>query len=321
MSELRGPAAPRRHLLSVGDLTRDDVERILETARSSRGLARPRGEEAADAARPDGREPLLRVLDAHARELRARREAALRGHDVAPLLRLVRGQGRVAEGHGDDARRVRPGRHRRPAPVDRRAAARRARARRRTSSTRATASTSIRRRRSSTCTRCRRRSDGSRAARRDRRRRPPLARRALARPGARARRRPLDARRRRRRCCRAGSRRSAARSRRTSRTSADADVIYVLRMQRERMEAGEAFVPSLREYSRALRDHARARAPRPGRDAPGADEPRRRDRPARRGLRGRARQRPGARGARRAHGGAVRPAHGRPRPRLGGGGA
>jgi aspartate carbamoyltransferase catalytic subunit len=28
-----------------------------------------------------------------------------------------------------------------------------------------------------------------------------------------------------------------------------ADVVYVLRMQRERMEAGAAFVPSLREYS------------------------------------------------------------------------
>jgi aspartate carbamoyltransferase catalytic subunit len=34
VSELRGPAAPRRHLLSVGDLSRDDVERILATARS-----------------------------------------------------------------------------------------------------------------------------------------------------------------------------------------------------------------------------------------------------------------------------------------------
>jgi len=33
MAELRGPAAPRRHLLSVRDLTREDVERILETAR------------------------------------------------------------------------------------------------------------------------------------------------------------------------------------------------------------------------------------------------------------------------------------------------
>jgi aspartate carbamoyltransferase catalytic subunit len=29
----------------------------------------------------------------------------------------------------------------------------------------------------------------------------------------------------------------------------DADVVYVLRMQRERMEAGQAYVPSLREYS------------------------------------------------------------------------
>ena len=36
MSELRGPAGPRRHLLSVNDLTTEDVARILETAR---GLA------------------------------------------------------------------------------------------------------------------------------------------------------------------------------------------------------------------------------------------------------------------------------------------
>jgi len=34
VSELLPPAPPRRHLLSVRDLTRDDVERILETARS-----------------------------------------------------------------------------------------------------------------------------------------------------------------------------------------------------------------------------------------------------------------------------------------------
>jgi aspartate carbamoyltransferase catalytic subunit len=33
MSELRGPAGPRRHLLSVADLTSDDVARILDTAR------------------------------------------------------------------------------------------------------------------------------------------------------------------------------------------------------------------------------------------------------------------------------------------------
>jgi aspartate carbamoyltransferase catalytic subunit len=34
MPELRPPAAPRRHLLSIADLARDDVERILDTARS-----------------------------------------------------------------------------------------------------------------------------------------------------------------------------------------------------------------------------------------------------------------------------------------------
>jgi aspartate carbamoyltransferase catalytic subunit len=32
-SELRGPAAPRRHLLSIRDLSRDDVQRVLETAK------------------------------------------------------------------------------------------------------------------------------------------------------------------------------------------------------------------------------------------------------------------------------------------------
>ena len=34
MAELRPPAAPKRHLLSIGDLARGDVERVLDTARS-----------------------------------------------------------------------------------------------------------------------------------------------------------------------------------------------------------------------------------------------------------------------------------------------
>src|SRR6187399_2110372 len=34
MSDPRASAAPRRHLLSIGDLNRDDIERILETAQS-----------------------------------------------------------------------------------------------------------------------------------------------------------------------------------------------------------------------------------------------------------------------------------------------
>ena len=34
MSDPRATTAPRRHLLSVADLTRDDVERVLDTASS-----------------------------------------------------------------------------------------------------------------------------------------------------------------------------------------------------------------------------------------------------------------------------------------------
>ena len=34
MPELLPPASPRRHLLSIGDVARDDVERILDTASS-----------------------------------------------------------------------------------------------------------------------------------------------------------------------------------------------------------------------------------------------------------------------------------------------
>ena len=41
--DLRPPGdPPKRHLLSVGDLTRDDVERLLGTARTFEALARTR---------------------------------------------------------------------------------------------------------------------------------------------------------------------------------------------------------------------------------------------------------------------------------------
>ena len=73
---------PRRHLISIADL---DAGRRLAPARHRaqlRALARARGEEAADAARPHRRQPLLRVVDAHVVELRARGEAALGRHDV-----------------------------------------------------------------------------------------------------------------------------------------------------------------------------------------------------------------------------------------------
>ena len=218
----------------VADLTRADVERMLDTALVARSVARPRDEEAPDAARPDGRQSLLRVVDADARELRARREAALRGHDVDPLVRLLRRQGGVAEGHGPDPRRVRAGRHRRAAPVDRRSAARRqahGRARRERGRRQAPApdpgasrpvhdaprrsadSTAFASRSSATC--CTRASRG-RSSRRSR---------SWARTRAR---RAADA------AFRAASRGSAATSRRHPAIEG-ADVVYVLRMQRERM--------------------------------------------------------------------------------------
>ena len=205
---------------------------------------------------------LLRVVDADVVELRARGEAALGRHDVDQVARLVGRQGRVAEGHGDHARRLRPRRDRHPPPADRRAAARRAcnrRARRERRRRQAPAS-------DAGAARPLHDARGARpargAARRDRRRRPALAGRALADPGARARWARTSRSSARRRCCRAGSRRWAARRPRTSARSRGADVVYVLRMQRERMQEGANYVPSPARVHRALGRHARAAAAR-----------------------------------------------------------
>ena len=60
---------------------------------------------------------------------------------------------------------------------------------------------------------------------------------------------------------------------------AAADVVYVLRMQRERMEAGANYLPSLREYSARWGVTPERLRPGPEGDAPRPDEPRRRDPP------------------------------------------
>ena len=95
---------------------------------------------------------------------------------------------------------------------------------------------------------------------------------------------------------------------------ADADVVYVLRMQRERMEEGANYVPSLREYTARWGVTPERLRPRPEGDAPRPDEPRRRDRPARRRRGRRADRDAGARRPRRPDGGALRPAHARAGP-------
>ena len=139
-----------------------DVERLLDTARALERSLDREVKKLPDAPRPARRQPVLRVVDTDALELRPRRQAPLRRHDVAARLGLVGRQGRVPQGHGADAGRVRPRRDRRPPSAHRRATARRRPPPRRTSSTPATASTSTRPRRCSTCTRCARRSTGSR---------------------------------------------------------------------------------------------------------------------------------------------------------------
>ncbi len=279
--ELRPPRDPgRRHLLSIGDLDRGRRRAAARDRALLRALAGAREQEAADAARPARRQRLLRVVDAHLVVVRARRQAALRRHALDQGERLLGREGRVAEGHRADALGLRPGRDRHPPPADRRAAARRRRSPRRTWSTPATASTSIRPRRCSTSTRSREplgRLEGvhvaivgdvlhSRVARSLIQALrlvgasvllvgpPPLLPHELGEVSLRHRRDP----RRRRRLRPAHAARADG--------------------------GGRELRPVDARVQRPLVRDARAAPPRPEGDAPGPDEPRRRDRPARRRL-------------------------------------
>ena len=305
--DLVPPADPRRHLLSIADLIARRRRAPARDRALVRALAGARDQEAADAARPADPERVLRVVDAHVLVVRARREASLGRHADAEGRRLVGRQGRVAEGHGAHALRLRPRRDRAAPSRGRRRAVRRPRDRR---------------------------------ARRQRgRRQAPAPDAGAARPlhdarGVRPARRPARRDRRRRRCTRASHGRSSRRSSSSARSAilvgppallppglapsthdiaaiADADVVYVLRMQQERMLAGANFVPSLREYTARWGITPERVARRSARDASRPDEPRRRDRLPRRRLRRSACRRPGSRRARRADGSALRPAHDR----------
>ena len=189
------PPATRRHLLAVSDLERGDIERILGTAVDARTVARPRSEEAPGPAWTAGHQPLLRVVDPHAVELRARGQAALGRHDVGAVVRLLGRQGRVAQGYGAHSRRLRPGRDRHPASAHRCPAARRLgvagprrqRRRRQAPAPDAGAARPVHDARGTRSTR--------RTPRRHRRRRAALASGSLPHRGARARRRAHDARR------------------------------------------------------------------------------------------------------------------------------
>ena len=115
--ELPPMRPPRRHLLSIDDLTRDDVERLLATARSF-DQASQREMKKLPTLR--GRTVVNLFFESSTRtsssfELAAKRLSA----DVMSIkaARLVGRQGRVAEGHGADAVRLRPGRDRDPPPA------------------------------------------------------------------------------------------------------------------------------------------------------------------------------------------------------------
>ena len=193
-----GGGGMMRHLLSIEDLDRARHRAHPGPREVVHRGQRARGQEGARAARPARAEPLLRGLHAHALVLRARRQdAQRRGHQLR-LQRLERREGRVAQGHGADAQRLRPGPHRRPHAVRRSRGAgralepRRGRQRRRRQA-RAPDPGAARRLHPARAARlARRRLDL------DRRRRPALARRALEHPGlhdagrARDRLRPAD---------------------------------------------------------------------------------------------------------------------------------
>ena len=103
-----------RHLLSIDDLSRDDIERILGRAES---FAEVSGREIKKVPTLRGRTVINLFYEASTRtqlELRAGRQAAERRPRQRQVGGLGGGQGRVAQGHRADAVRLRPGGDRDP---------------------------------------------------------------------------------------------------------------------------------------------------------------------------------------------------------------
>ena len=236
-----------KHLLSIEDLDRDAIERILDRAAA---FAEVSGREIKKVPTLRGRtdrQPLLRGLHQRRRapfELAAKRLSA----DVVSI-RSVGSSVDKGESLKDTVQtlsRLRPRGDRHPLAQRRRRRARRPlepgeRRQRRRRQARAPDAGAARRLHPAPPARLARGHEHL-----DRRRRPALARRPLRRhrlpqdgragDGV----RPADA------ASRAASRRSAARWRSTLDRLGEADVVYALRMQNERMS--QAYVPSLREY-------------------------------------------------------------------------
>ena len=107
----RRDAAARATCWASPTSTPDEIELILDTAEAMKEIGTRADQESADAARPHGRQPVLRAEHAHAHVVRARREAAERRH-----ARACRRAGSSVD-EGRDARSTRRGTSRRWRPT------------------------------------------------------------------------------------------------------------------------------------------------------------------------------------------------------------
>ena len=278
----RGRATVKRHLLSAADLDRADATAVLDTAGADRpGAGRPRGEEAADAARPHRGEPVLRGLHPDPDLLRAAAKRlsadvinfSAKGSSVSKGESL-KDTALTLQAMGADAVVIRhpaSGAPHRLAQLGRRAACVNAGDGTHEHPTQALLDAYTIR----AAARPARGRAGGHRRRRAAQPGGPLQRAAAAHP-----RRGGHRWSRRRRCCRSASAAGRSRSATTStRCCRKADVVMMLRVQRERMN--DSFFPSAREYSRRYGlDARRMRALPDARDrhAPRPDEPRHGDR-------------------------------------------
>ena len=153
-----------KHLLSIDDLTADEIEAIFDDRRRHARRAAPRGQEAPRAARPHGRQHVLRGLHPHPLVLRDRRQVALGRRHQRQRQGLEHVEGREPARHRAHGLRDGCRRPRHPPPGQRRRRSRSASGSTPRSSTPATARTSTRPRPCSTPTRSSATSARSRAA-------------------------------------------------------------------------------------------------------------------------------------------------------------
>jgi aspartate carbamoyltransferase catalytic subunit len=94
-----------QHLISIEDLEHDEVVQILDTAEELLPIAQRQAQLGPDAARQGRLQPLPRGLDPHPHQLRPGGQAPVGGGDQLLGEGLVGVEGRVVQGHRADPRR------------------------------------------------------------------------------------------------------------------------------------------------------------------------------------------------------------------------